>query len=206
MMRTSSTLFLIAGLYLLFLSTTAQTVLGQGKGEEEMIANPSFTHWSAFKVGATVTRREKIKFPADSEEGQRYPDHTLVKDTSYKLLEVTPAKAVVEVIESEYGRGLIEESAPFKISYLAKMKKGLGSNKENFAKHKEEEVEVKILGKTYKATLVDTLHKNGPLTRIHQVWLSDEVPGGILKDVRSQKEGDKVISESTLEIVSFKVP
>jgi hypothetical protein len=39
-----------------------------------------------------------------------------------------------------------------------------------------------------------------PLTRTHQVWLSDEVPGGILKDVRSPKEGEKVISESTLEI------
>lgn len=205
-MRTCRTLFLFAGLLTLLSATSTPTVLAQGKGEDEMVANPSYTHWSAFKVGATVTRQEKIKFPPDSEEGQRYVDHTLVKDITYKLLEVTPTKAVVEVIEAEYGRGLIEESAPFKISYLAKMKKGLGSNKESFAKHKQEEVEIKILGKTYKATLVDTVHKGGPLTRTHQVWLSDEVPGGILKDVRSQKEGDKVISESTLEVISFKVP
>ncbi len=204
-MRTSCALFLIAGVIFLH-SAASPPVLGQGKGEEEMIANPAYTHWSAFKVGASVTRREKIKFPPDSEEGERYADHTLVKDITYKLLEVTPEKAVVEVIESEYGRGLIEEAAPFKISYLAKMKKGLGSNKESFAKHKEEEVEIKILGKTYKATLVDTLHKNGPLTRTHQVWMTGEIPGGILKDVRSQKEGDKTISESTLEVVSFKVP
>jgi hypothetical protein len=206
MMRKSKAFFFLTGLFVLLPATSQPTVLGQGKGEEEMIANPAYTHWSVFKVGTTVTRREKVKFPADSEEGQRYPDHTLVKDISYKLLEVTPAKAVVEVIESEYGRGMIEESAPFKISYLAKMKKGLASNKENFTKHKEEEVEIKILDKTYKATLVDTLHKNGPLTRAHKVWLSDEIPGGILKDERSQKEGDKVISESTLEIVGFKVP
>lgn len=205
-MRTGRAMFLFAGMLSMLAAAPPTTALGQGKGEEEMIANPSYTHWSAFKVGATVTRREKIKFPPNSEEGERYPDHTLVKDITYKLIEVTPAKAVVEVIEAEYGRGLIEEAAPFKISYLAKMKKGLGSNKENFAKHKEEEVEIKILDKTYKATLVDTLHKNGPLTRTHQVWLSDEVPGGILKDVRSQKEGDKVISESSLEIISFKVP
>jgi len=205
-MRTGRAMFLVTGVLSMLAAVSPTVARGQGKGEEEMIANPSYTHWSAFKVGASVTRREKIKFPPNSEEGERYPDHTLVKDITYKLLEVTPAKAVVEVIEAEYGRGLIEEAAPFKISYLAKMKRGLGSNTENFAKHKEEEVEIKILDKTYKATLVDTLHKNGPLTRTHQVWLSDAVPGGILKDLRSQKEGDKVISESSLEIVSFKVP
>jgi hypothetical protein len=205
-MRTWSALFLIAGLLSVLPDAATPTVQGQGKGEEEMIANPSYTHWASFKVGATVTRQEKIKFPPDSEEGQRYADSTLVKDITYKLLEVTADKAVVEVVEAEYGRGLIEEAAPFKISYLAKMKKGLASNKEHFAKHKEQEVEIKILGKTYKATHVDTLHKNGSFTRTHQVWLSDEVPGGILKDVRTQKDGDKLISESSLEIVSFKTP
>jgi hypothetical protein len=206
MMRTGSTVFLIAGLFMSVQIASPKTAQAQDKEAGDMIPNPSYTHWAAFKVGANVTRREKIKFPPDSEEGQRYPDHTLVKDISYKLLEVTPAKAVVEVIESEYGRGSIEEAAPFKISYLAKMKKGLETPKGSYAKHKQEEVEIMVHGKTYKATHVETVHKNGPLTRSHQVWLSDEVPGGILKDLRSQKEGDKTISESTLEIVSFKVP
>lgn len=194
----------IAGVCLV-LPAASSPVQGQGKAEEE-IANPSYVHWSTFKVGAYVTRREKIKFPADSEEGQRYPDSTLVKEITYKLLEVTPAKAVVEVTEAEFGRGFIEEAAPFKISYLPKIKKSQASNSASFAKHKEEEVELKVLNKTYKATLVDTVHKHGPLVKTHKVWLSDEIPGGILKDERSQKEGDKLISESTLEIVSFKVP
>jgi hypothetical protein len=34
----------------------------------------------------------------------------------------------------------------------------------------------------------------------------DEIPGGTLKDARSQKRGNEVISESTLEVLSFKVP
>jgi hypothetical protein len=45
-----------------------------------------------------VTLKEEVRFPADFEEGQRYHESKLVKDTTYKLHEVSPQKAVVEVI------------------------------------------------------------------------------------------------------------
>lgn len=208
-MRRGSVVFLMGGLFLLLAASgtsQAQEEKEKEKKKFEMVDNPVYVHWATFKPGATVTRRDKIKFPKDSEDGHRYHEHTLIKDITYKLIEVTKEKAVVEVIEAEHGRGSIQESSPVKISYFAKMRSGLGIPKESFAKHKQEEVEVTIHGKMYKATLVDTVHKIGDVTRTHQVWLSDEIPGGILKDFRSQKEGDKLISESTLEIVSFKVP
>jgi hypothetical protein len=178
------------------------------RGEEddkkaETIPNPAYKHWSAFKVGTTVTVREKVKFPAESEEGQRYHKGTLVKDITYTLTEVTPAKAVVTVVETEHARNHLQESAPFKMIYPAAIEKGLGTPKESFAKHKQEDVEVKLSGKTYKATLIDTTHKLGGLTKMHQVWVSDDVPGGIVKDIRSEKDGEKIISESTLEVTSF---
>jgi hypothetical protein len=170
---------------------------------EGMMVNPIYKHWAAFQPGATVTMREKIKFPAQSEEGQRYVESTLVKDTTYKLLSVSPEKAVVEVVEAEHGRGSLQESAPFKITYFAHIKKGLGTPKEHFAKHSQEEVEVQAHGKTYKATLVETTHKNGPETRTQKIWLSDEIPGGVVKEEKVQKHGDEPVSESTLEILVF---
>ena len=111
------------------------------------------------------------------------------------------------MIESEHGRGYVRENAPIKLIYFAKVKKGMGTPKENFAKHKQEDVEVKIKTKTYKATLIDTTHKrSGDLVREQKIWLSDEVPGGILKDVKTQKKGDQLITESTLEVLSYTAP
>src|SRR5580692_5724797 len=138
------------------------TVRAEDQPPEGMIVNPIYKHWSAFQPGTSVTRREKVKFPAQSEEGQRYHEGTLVKDVTYKLLSVNPQKVVVEVVEAEHGRGSLQESAPFKITYFAHIKKGLGTPKESFAHHKQEDVEVEAHGKTYKATLVETTHKIGP--------------------------------------------
>jgi len=193
-----------SGLLILGLAATAG--LNAQEGGKDEVANPIYKHWSAFKVGATVTRREKIKFPADSYEGQLHPDHTLVKDTTIKLLEVTPKKVVVELTEAEHGRGFIRENAAIKLTYFAHVKKGQGTPKESFAKHKQEDVEVKIKDKTYTATLVDTMHKHGDTTRPQQIWLTDQVPGGILKDIKTQKKGDQLVSESTLEVLSYKIP
>ncbi len=170
---------------------------------EGMIVNPIYKHWASFQPGATVTMREKIKFPADSEEGQRYLGSTLVKDTAYKLLSVTPQKVVVEVIESEHGRGSLQESAPFKMTYFSHVKKGSGTPKENYAHHDQKEVEIQAHGKNYKATLVETTHKRGPDTRTQKIWLSDEIPGGIVKEEKVQKHGDEMVSESELEILNF---
>jgi hypothetical protein len=179
---------------------------GGKAGKEEMVENPIYKHWSAFKVGASVTRREKVKFPAESEEGQRHPDHTLVKDTTIKLLEVSPKKIVVQLTESEHGRGYVRENAPIKLIYFAHVKKGFGTPKEHFAKHKQEDVDVIVKGKTYKTTLVETTHKHGDMTRSQKIWLTDEIPGGILKDIKTQKKGDQLISESTLEVIATKIP
>jgi hypothetical protein len=189
---------------LLSLALAQVCALHADEPKKEMVDNPVYKHWAAFKVGTTVTRREKVKLPADSEEGQIQPEQTLVKDNVYKLLEVTPQKVVVEVTEMEHGRGSIQESAPFKLIYFSHMRKGLGTPKESFEKHKQEDVEVEVHGKMYKATVVETTQKIGPVTKYQKVWLSDEVPGGIIKDIKSQKHGNDMMSESTLELVSVK--
>lgn len=199
------------GLLLLGLVAAPSVNAQEGKEKGEEIDNPIYKHWSKFKVGATVVRREKVKFSADNPEAQRHPEGTLVKDTTITLLEVTAKKVVVQYVEAEHGRGFVRENAPVKLTYFAHIKKGtLSTPKEDFTKHKQEEVEVTLKHKgksiTYKTTLVDTTFTLGGITRSQQIWLSDEVPGGIVKDHRSQKKGDKTLSESSLEVLSYMVP
>lgn len=193
------------GLCLTMLLIGLSPILSWG-ADDEMIPNPVYKHWANFKIGASVTRREKVKFSADSPEGQIYHERTLVKDIVYKLIETTPEKAVVEVIDVEHGRGYVQESAPFKITYFAKIKKGLGTPKDAFDQHKQEDVDVEWNGKNYKATMVATSHKVGGITRSQKIWLSDEIPGGIIKDIKTQKKGDDLISESTLEVIKLHIP
>jgi hypothetical protein len=181
----------------------ASFVRADDKPAEGMVDNPIYKNWAAFHPGATVTLREKVKFPAQSEEGIRYPESTLVKDTTYKLLSVGPQKVVVEVTEAEHGRGSLQENAPFKITYFAHVKKGLGSPKSLYSHHKQEDVEVQAHGKTYKATLVETTHEHGPASRSQRIWISEEIPGGIVKEEKVQKQGNEVVSESTLEILNY---
>jgi hypothetical protein len=208
-MRNLSMMCCVAGLFVLLgLSGSTSLKAEEPKKEEpkdELVANPIYKHWAAFKVGATVTRREKVKFPADSEEGRIHPDQTLVKDITYTLKDLTPEKAVVEVVETEHGRGSLQENAPFKITYLANFKKGLGTPKGDFTKHKEEDVEVEVHKKTYKGKLIETTHKIGDILYTQKIWISDDIPGGIIKDEKTQKQGDTVLSSSTLEILNFKL-
>jgi hypothetical protein len=212
-MQNRTTLWHVSGLVLLlvglisFINPRAEAQEVKEKGDKVvMVDNPIYKHWAAFKVNATVTRREKVKFPHETTEGRLYPENTLVKDVTYKLLSVTPEKAAVEVTESIHHRGYVQESAPFKLIYSSHVKKGSGTAKEGFTKHKQEDVEVKVRGKTYKATLVETSYTVGPMTHTQHIWLSNEIPGGIVKDVKTQKEGDKVVTQSTLEVLSYATP
>jgi hypothetical protein len=200
-MRSAGKMQFVGGVLLFLASAGLASVAAQDK---DMVPNPIFKHWSAYKEGTSVTLREKVKFPADSEEGQRYHESTLIKDTTYKLLKATPKEVVVEVVEMEHGRGSLQESAPFKIIYFPEIKKNTGTPKGSYAEHKQsDDVKVTVHGKAYNATLVETVHKSGGYTRTHKAWLCDDIPGGILKDARTQKKGNDLISESTLEVLSF---
>ncbi len=66
---------------------------------------------------------------------------------------------MVELTEREHNRGYIREAAPIKLIYFSHTRKGHG-NKDTFEKHKQQDVEITIKGKTYKTTLVETTHKD----------------------------------------------
>jgi len=172
--------------------------------DDEMVTNPPYKHWSAFKVGTTVTQKEHVRFAKSSDEADYYPGGVREKDATYTLLEVTPEKAVVQLTIVEYGHGSTTELAPSKITYPAKVKKEhVSTSKEEIETFKEGDEDVNVLGKTIRCHWVEIIDQDGDETYYHKVWDSDEVPGGIIKEIRSQKKGNAVISESDHAVVSY---
>ena len=196
-------LHLIAAVALVFGSLSAAA----RAADEESVPNPPYKHWSAFKAGTTVTQKEKIHFlDKDSDEADYYSGGVSEKDVTYKVLEVTPQKVVLQSTIAEHGRGSIVEHAPTKITYPATIAKSQATtSKEDIETFKEGVEDVKVLGKTIHCKKVHLIDQDGDETFEHQIWTSDEMPGGFVKDVKITKKANKVVSESELVIVSFEV-
>jgi hypothetical protein len=111
-----TTRFVVAGV--LGLSVSLAAVNGGG---EETADNPYYKHWVGFKEGATVVHVEKTSFGDDATD--ELPGGVDEKIIRYKLLSVSPKRAVVEsvVVEREFLNST--EEAPTKIIYPAKVNK-----------------------------------------------------------------------------------
>ena len=173
--------------------------------DEQMVNNPPYTHWSAFKPGTTVTQRERVLFATGSDEADYYAG-ARVNDLTYKLLEVTPKHVVVQMTLFEHGAGSVTEHASVKITFPARADKAqvLGG-REEIEKLTEGEEEVKVIDKTVKAHFVDIMDIDGDETVERKIWESNEIPGGIVKEVKKTKKGNKVVAETIIHVMRFHV-
>ena len=172
--------------------------------QDEMVPNPPYKHWSAFKVGTTVTQREHQKFGKDTDEADYYAGGTRGKDSTYTLLEVTPEKVVVQLVITEYSAGSATELAPLKITFPSTARKSrVATSKHDIEEFKEGDEEITVLGKPVKCHWIELTDKDGDETFYHKMWESDEIPGGIVKEIKTTKKGDAVTSESEYSVHSF---
>ncbi|HJZ59686.1 MAG TPA: hypothetical protein VKE74_32380 [Gemmataceae bacterium] len=170
--------------------------------DKEQADNPFYKFWSKSKVGASVTLKETTKLSGPAAGGET--GGVEVRLISHKLIELTPEKAVVETVVTEGEMFGYVQSAPTKHIYPAKMSKEVleeliretGAKGEK-AKLKvgDKEMEVMYLTGTMKGSKDDEVE--------HKIWLSDEVPGAIVKRVRVSKFKGEVVAETTIEMVSF---
>ena len=170
-----------------------------------MVNNPPYTHWSAFKPGTTVTQRERVLFAKGSDEADYYAG-ARVNDLTYKLLEVTPKHVVVQMTIFEHGPGSVTEHAPVKITFHATAHKAhVLRGREEIEKFTEGEEEVKVIDKTVKAHFVEIMDIDGDETVERKIWESNEIPGGIVKEVKKTKKGNKVVAETIIHVMEFHV-
>jgi hypothetical protein len=175
-------------------------VLAAGGGDE-MVANPFYTYWSNFKPGSTVTRLEKTAFAGP--EKAALPDGIDEKTVTYKLLEVGRGSATVEVIVAERNFLNTTESAPTKQTFPAMVKKShlrAGFHEVDVTKGKDT---IDVLGKRMDCITFTGVEKSGNMETDHKVWVSEQVPGGIVKHTRNTKQDGKPYADTTITVSSY---
>jgi hypothetical protein len=172
---------------------------------DEMVANPYYKFWSGSKPGATAVHIEKTKLLGP--EGKLVPGGIDEKHIVYKLVKVSDDKVVVEMIVTEEDFLGFVQAAPTHYIYPAKIKKSHLERILLADGGKTGEDKVKVEGKELKCKTVAGVVKgpDGEQTEF-KLWLSDEVPGSIVKQVRTARQKDSVIAETTVTLQSYKMP
>lgn len=185
----------LAGLVCLMFAAT-------GWAEDEMVANPFYGRWASFKPGSTAVHIERTKLTG--EDSELAPDGVEEKRIAYKLVEVGTDRVVLEMVVTEKQLLGYVESAPTRHIFPAKIKKAQLERiiEETGAKAGEEAV--KWDGKDIQVkTLTATLKRADGEQIDSKSWLSDAVPGGMVKKVRTTTQNGQLVAETTTTLESY---
>lgn len=169
-------------------------------GDREKIENPQYTSWAAFKPGTIVVHRTVTK--ATGTDGET------VTTSTYKLIELTPDKAVVEIQNStrRYD-GHEVNNPPEKFSHRKDLLLPPGVKREGASKPAgvtaEGEETVRVGGKEYKAKWYRGKDRNEAGEMLTQVWSCPDVPGSL---VRSVTDTPAIGKKTTTEVVEIRLP
>jgi hypothetical protein len=168
---------------------------------EEKVDNPQYANWSKFKTGASVT----VRSTTDGGNGI-----TTVVTIRTTLLELATDKVVVEVeaIQEVTGSPKVK-IRPKRQEILKSVPLPPGIKKAEFEKKLPGTVEegtetVKIAGTEFKTTWYKTKVKSNENEIEAKTWVSDEVPGRIVKSESTSKGVSPYSGKS--ELVDIKKP
>jgi hypothetical protein len=171
--------------------------------QEEMVANPYYKFWAGHKLGSEAVHLERTKLSGP--EGKLAPGGVDEKRIVYKLVEVKDDRVVVEMVVTEQDFLGYVQAAPTRYIYPAKVKKSQLERILLEAGGKTGEATVMVGGKNMKCkTLTGTVKGTGGEQVDFQLWLAEEVPGTIVKHVRTARNKGEVIAETTSTLESFK--
>ena len=172
-------------------------------GQEEMAPNPYYKFWAPFKPGSTAVHLEQTKL--SGAEGKLVPGGVDEKRITYKLANVNENRAIVEMVVTEQDFLGYVQAAPTKYIYPAKWKKSHldriiledgGKTGEETLKLKDKEIKCKTVAGTVKGPDGEQVE--------FKLWLSDAVPGTIVKQVRTTRQKGDLVAETTTTLESYK--
>jgi hypothetical protein len=187
---------LVLCIFCLALSAKAQT-------QDEMVANSFYRLWASFQPGDTAVHLEQTKLSGAG--GETVPGGVDENRITYKLVEVTPEQVVLETFVRERDFLGYVEAAPTRQIYPAQIKKADLERilKETGAQTGEDTL--KFDGREIKCKTMSGAMKGSTDELIEfKIWLSEEVPGHIIKKVRSTKHNGEVVAETTTSLQSYK--
>lgn len=163
----------------------------------EEVESPLFKSWARTKPGTSIT----LKMTTDSASGR------IETKTRYTLAKLDREMAIVELVSTSGATGEAADESPQEIKIRRMFPVLPGVKKEEIGKPsgaiaKGEET-ITIAGKEYKAQWYDTKGMTEAGESITRTWISDEVPGLVLKAVTRVP---KIKKETTIELVELKAP
>jgi hypothetical protein len=186
------------------LFVTAETRLAQAADARP---NPPYKNWSAFNVGASSTLKSILIDQSGDDpntiDTTARPEGPSEQLSTYKMVQKTPEKIVIEQTDTDLEAGSETEHPPVKITYPATINTEKPPNS-NVSGLKEAEEEVEVAGKMIKCQRVESAIKIGGELSINTLWWSDSVPGGTVKQVTTKKQGGKVFFVRTTTLLDVK--
>jgi hypothetical protein len=170
---------------------------------EAMVANPYYKFWAGCKPGDTAVHAEKTKLSGP--EGKQLPGGVDEKKIVYKFLQVDKDKVVVEMVVTERDFLGFVQAAPTRFIYPAMIEKSRLERVYVEKGSKGGQETIKVGGKELKCkTVSGTIEEPGGDQIEFKLWLSDDVPGKIVKHVRIDRHKGAAIAETTTTLESYK--
>jgi hypothetical protein len=163
----------------------------------EMVENPQYRNWAKFPVGTAFTR--KMTTDSAKSEGKT------VTTFKFKITEKSDELVVVESeATTEYHGGRVEKNPPVIDRHPRQVALPDGAKKDEWGKPKGGvEEEVTLLGQKYKARKSESSGSTDAGKYVQKVWMSEEIPGGLLKSETVVAAAEET---TTIEIVELVIP
>jgi hypothetical protein len=183
------------------ISLALSLVAAHGAEQGEMVANPYYKYWSNCKPGSTVTLLEKTVLTGPDKNF--VPDGIDVKEIHCKLLSVTPEHVVVEFVVKDHEFLSSIESAPTKKIYPAKVTKAHLIAGLHGVEPKVGKDTLDVLGNKLPCVTFSGTEKKDGTEAEHMIWLSEQVPGGIVKHTRISKQDGKLVADTKIVVKAY---
>jgi hypothetical protein len=179
-------------------------------------ANPEYQEWTHFKPGTYVTLERKILEHHENNvgvvEAMAHPPGGAVMRISTKLVSLDKDKAVLEETRIDLDEGSETEMPADKVTLFANDEISHADDslmekptKQESVKQTEGDEEVVVMGNKIKTHWVQTSVKTGNEVSTSKDWLSDDVPGGLVREEVKKSVGGKMVAESVTKVIDYKL-
>ncbi len=161
---------------------------------EETIENDVYKHWAQFKPGSFCKMKSVSKVMGQTTE--------ITMTTTLKM--VTKEKVVLMVASATKNAGQEFKMPPQKLEHLARIPKpkpeelAKQKGKVSDVKAKEGKEELSVKGKKIKTNWHESTIKMGKMTTKSKTWMSETIPGQVVKSVSTTEGEMKMVTEMTL--------
>ena len=180
-------------------------------------ANPEYQQWSKFKVGTYVTLERKVFEHGENNVGvvaaMAHPPGAEYMRINTKLVDLNKDQAVLEESRTDLGDGSETQMPADKVTLFANGE--ITDAKESLWEKPTEatptvtetqgDEEVSVLGNKLKTHWVETTIKTGNEVSTSKDWLSDDVPGGLVREETKKTWKGKILVESVTKVIDYKL-